>query len=219
MEQAIRQLCSAANSVFVSSGIRFREYELNGQAVAQAYLPSKVTGGRAVLVTARVAMPSDVIGGKVGRKIKKVAKKIAKSKLLKSVASVVATVATGGAAAGPIALAASAAKVAGKLKAMAKKAKTPRQKALVKVIAKSATRNIQRARTNAPPVAQGYPTASAAALPDARLPGGTGYGDTDPEEVSEEMDPDQGAPAGEVEADQDVEITPDDDTSEEDEPE
>lgn len=223
MEQELRGLIDAANRTLVSLGVRMKVVEQNGQAVAYIRLP---TQPRPLILSARVALPQDIVGGKLGKKIKAkaktVAKKIAKSKVLGKVVKIASALAStalpGGQA---IAAAAGAVKLAKKLKAAAKHG-TPKQKAQAKVTAKVATALIQRQRANAPPVAQGYPRQTAAALPDNRtppqLPGGNGYGDTDPEEFEEAMDPDQGAPDGSVDVDADEEIAPDDDTSEDDGP-
>lgn len=214
MEAELRQLIETANRTMLQLGVRLRTFEQNGHIVAQVYLP---TQPRPLIVSARVALPSDIVGGKLGKKIKAkvktVAKKVAKSKVLKAVAKVslglAASALPGGAA---IAAGAKAVQLAKKLKVVAKKG-TPKQKLAAKVIAKAATKNIQRARANAAPVPQGYPQASAAAVPDDRLPGGSGYADTDPEEMEASMDPDQGAPYGEVDIEQDEEITADDESA------
>lgn len=218
MEQDLRNLVAAANRTLARCGVRLREYEQDGHAVVQAYVP---TSPRAVVISARVALPSDVVGadivgGKVARKIKKVAKKIAKSKILKAVASIAAVAATGGAAAGPIAAATAAAKLAGKLKRAAKTA-TPKQKQVLKLIARKATSNLNKMRGTAAPVAPGYPSPLAARLPDARLPDAipsNGFADSDPEELEAQMDPDQGAAPGEVDLPDDAESV--DDTAESD---
>ncbi len=208
----------------VQLGVRLRTFEQNGQVVVQAYIPSQP---RPIVLTARVALPSDVVGGKLGRKIKakvkKVAKKLAKSKVLGKIAKVVKTVSKfvpGGQA---ISMSANAISLAKKLAKVAKHG-SPKQKLVAKAIAQTAKRNIQRARGNAAPVPQGYPSPMASSLPDGRTSSPealefNGLPDSDPEEFSESIDPDQGAPSGEVEMDVDEEIGPDDDTSEEDETE
>jgi hypothetical protein len=216
MELALRQLIEAGNRAMLELGVRVRTFEQNGQVIAQAYLP---TTPRPIIISARVALPGDVVGGKLGKKVAKkvktVAKKIAKSKVLKSVAKVAmglaATALPGGQA---IALGAKAVQLAKKLKTAAKNG-TPKQKLAAKVIAKAATKNIQRARANAAPVPQGYPQTSAARVPDTRLPGGSGYADTDPEELEAAMDPDMAAPGGEVDVEQDEEITADEESADE----
>src|SRR3954465_11680938 len=94
MEQAIKDLLNAANRAFAASGVRFREYEENGVSVAKIYIPSQP---RPIVLTARVALPADVVGGKFAKKVihkaKKVAKKLAKSKALKKLAKVAIAVA------------------------------------------------------------------------------------------------------------------------------
>lgn len=223
MEQELRALIDAGNRAMVGLGVRMKVVEENGCAVAYVRLP---TQPRPLIICARVALPHDVVGGKLGRKIKSkaktVAKKIAKSKVLRKVVKVASALAStalpGGQA---IAMGAAAVKLAKRLKTVSRKG-TPKQKAMAKVIAKVATAKIQRARSNAPPVAQGYPQTSSAAVPDNRfapaLPGGNGYGDTDPEEFESAMDPDSDAPTGEVDVEQDEEVTSDEDTSENDGP-
>jgi hypothetical protein len=210
MENELRQLIDAGNRAMVSLGVRLRTFEQNGHIVAQAYLP---TQPRPMVISARVALPSDVVGGKLGKKIKAkvktVATKVAKSKVLRGVAKVAmglaASALPGGAA---IAAGASAIGIAKKLRAAAKNG-TPKQKLAAKVIAKAATKNIQRARGNAAPVPPGYPQASAAAVPDSRLPGGSGYADTPDEDFEQAMDFDSDAPTGDVEMESDEEIGPD----------
>jgi hypothetical protein len=210
MEQELRQLIDAGNRAMVQLGVRVRTFELNGHMVAQAYLP---TQPRPLVITARVALPSDIVGGKLGKKVKAkvktVAKKIAKSKVLGAVAKVAAGMAKAALPGGrAIAAGAAAIGVAKKLKKAAQNG-TPKQKAAAKLVAKAATKSIQRARANAAPVPQGYPQDLAAKEPDNRfpeLPGGNGYGDTPQDEVEQAMDPDQGSPDGEldIEADEDV---------------
>jgi len=213
MEQELRQLIDAGNRAMVQLGVRVRTFELNGHMVAQAYLP---TQPRPLVITARVALPSDIVGGKLGKKIKAkvktVAKKIAKSKVLGAVAKVAAGMAKAALPGGrAIAAGANAIKVARQLKKVAQKG-TPKQKAMAKVVAKAAAKSIQRARANAAPIAQGYPQDLASPPPDNRfpaLPGGNGYGDTPQDEVEQAMDPDQGAPDGELDIESDVEMSDD----------
>jgi hypothetical protein len=213
MEQELRQLLDAANRSMVQLGVRVRTFELNGHMVAQAYLP---TQPRPLVITARVALPSDIVGGKLGKKVKAkvktVAKKIAKSKVLGAVAKVAAGMAKAALPGGnAIAAAAAAIGVAKKLKKAAQHG-TPKQKVAAKLVAKAATKSIQRARANAAPVAPGYPEARASRAPDNRfpeLPGGNGYGDTPQEDVEQAMDPDQGSPNGELDIESDVEMSDD----------
>lgn len=223
MEQELRALIDAGNRAMTALGVRMKVVEQNGQAVAYVRLP---TQPRPLIISARVALPGDVVGGKLGRKIKTkakvVAKKIAKSKVLgkvvKIASALAATALPGGQA---IAMGAQAVKLAKSLKHAAKHG-TPKQKAQAKLVAKVATAQIQRARRNAPPTATGYPNPSAAAKPDNRfapqLPGGNGYGDTDPDDIESAMDPDADVPSGELEAEEAEDITSDD-TSENDGPE
>lgn len=222
MEQELRALIDAANRTLTTLGVKMKVVEQNGHATAYVRLP---TQPRPLIISARVALPQDVVGGKLGRKIKTkakvVAKKIAKSKVLGKVVKIAtalaATALPGGQA---IAAAAGAVKLAKRLKDKAKNG-TPKEKAQAKVIAKVATAQIQRARANAPPVAPGYPNPRASALPDNRyapsLPGGNGYADTDPDDMEEAMDPDQSAPDGSLSVDDDEQVPPDADTSDEDE--
>lgn len=221
MEQELRALIDAANRSMVSMGVKMKVVEQNGMATAYVYLPTRP---RPLVLSARVALPQDIVGGKLGHKIKAkakvVAKKIAKSKVLQKVVKVAsalaATALPGGQA---IAAAAGAVKLAKKLKNVAKHG-TPKQKAQAKLVAKVATAQIQRQRANAPPVAQGYPAPLSASLPDNRfapaLPGGNGYADTDDQDMESSMDPDQDAPDGTVDVDDEPDIAEDGDTSEDD---
>lgn len=219
MEQALRNLMQAANDALTSNGIRMRFYEQNGAIMGQALVPT--VGGRPLLISAGVMLPSDVVGGKLGKKIKakakSIAKKVVKSKLLKGIAKAAATLAVPGGA--QVMMGVKAVKLAKKLKHAATHG-SPKQKAVAKAIAHKAASNIKKARS-APPVPQGYPDAYASALPgeDAQQQPGNGLPDAPDEDLESEMDPDQDAPSGEVEQDQDDEITPDDDTSDSDEPE
>lgn len=211
----LRELVRVANAALRENGVRIRERERDGHVEYALRIPTRP---RALVISARVALPGDEVGKLFGKNskfrnaAKKVAKKVAKSKVFKKLAKIapmLAMVVPGGQA---IAAGVAAVAAAKKIASAAKRG-NPKAKAFAKAAAKKATANVQAARS-VQVAAPGYPQQYASEQPQPQPAGNYGaapppnYGDADPSEMEDAMDPDFGSD-GEV-LDASEEQVPDD---------
>ena len=189
----VRAMVDSINAAFRAIGVKFRTKTVAGHEVAQMFIP---TSGRPIIVTARVAVPSDAVGAMVGKRgrlrhgLKKVAKAAAHNKLLKKVGKLLpalSMVVPGGQV---LTGALAAAKVAKAIKA-GRKSRNPRTRALAAVAATKVRAKIDNLKASALVPAPGYPTPLSAAQP---LPA-NGFGDSDDIDVEQHMDPVNDTPA------------------------
>lgn len=200
----VRAMVDSINAAFRAIGVKFRTRSVNGHEEAQMYIP---TTGRPVIVTARIAVPSDAVGAMVGKKgalrhgLKKAAKAAAHSKLLKKVGKLLpalSMVVPGGQV---LTGAMAAAKVAKAIKA-GKKSHNPKTRMAAAKAAVKVKAHVDNLRTSALVPAPGYPVALSAAQP---LPS-NGFGDSDDVDVEQHMDPQNDTPATDDGADDTSEL-------------
>lgn len=195
--QELQELVTAANNALLNYGVRLRFREVDGHMEGQMLLPTRP---RPVVVTARLALPTDNVGailkGPLAKKAKAIAKRLLKSKLLGKIAKFgpLLAMVPGGQV---IAAAAMAAKAAQKIAKAAKKG-NPAAKKFAAAASKVATKKLAAVRSRSSSTARvappGYPRELASSQPGPQPSGDYGaspqnFGDADPGEMEQAMDP------------------------------